>query len=597
VPSADGRGTCRTRRAGARGVEEPERLSIASPQSSGGERKPVGPAPTGSVRVVFLGGLGEVGRNCCAIEVEGRIMLVDVGLMFPDTDMPGVDLVLPDFTYLRDNADRIEGAVLTHGHEDHVGGLSYLLQEVSFPLYSSELCLRMARGRIEEAGLLGRTEFIAVKDGERRKIGPFDVEFIPVTHSVPHAFAIAFHTPQGVILHSGDFKLDLTPIDLRTTDLARIGQIAKEPGIRLLLADSTNAESEGYTDSERSVGQNLLDLFRGQDDKRLIVACFASHIHRMQQIIDAAVSCGRKITTLGRSMKRNLQIAREMGLLQVSDSALFDIEDLDKHDQRRVCILSTGSQGEPMSALATMVAGHNRWVKVNEDDTVVLSSHAIPGNEISVGKIIDGLTRLGADVIHSGLAKVHVSGHAKRGELRTLHTIAKPEFFIPVHGEFRMMSHHARLALELGMPASNVLLCEDGDTVELTTAGIEFGPNVPAGYLYVDGIVGDIGHGVLKDRKVLSNEGVVVVMITVEPQTGQVVAGPEIVTRGWVYAPEADVLLGEAQEAIRKNLEQVLASGVRDVETLRRELRQATGRFVNERTRRKPMIIPVVMEV
>ena len=553
-----------------------------------------------SVRVVFLGGLGEIGRNCCCIEINGRIMIIDVGLMFPESDMPGIDLVLPDFTYLRDNADRIDGAVLTHGHEDHVGGLSYLLREVDIAklhLYSSELTLQMAKGRIEESGLLGRVELHPMKDGERRTVGGFDFECIPVAHSVPHGFGVAFHTPQGIIYHTGDFKLDLTPIDGRTTDLARIGAMSKDPGIRLLLADSTNAESEGFTDSERVIGRSLLELFRNQEGRRLVVACFASHIHRIQQIIDAAVQCNRKVTTLGRSMKRNLQVAREMGLLTAPDSVLFDIEQLKDHEPSKVLIISTGSQGEPMSALALMANGDNRWVKINEDDTVILSSHAIPGNETNVGRIIDGLTRLGADVVHSGVAKVHVSGHAMRGELKTLHSIARPEFFIPIHGEFRHMTHHARLAMEMGLDANNVLICEDGDSVVLTPAGIDFGEEVPAGYLYVDGIVGDVGVGVLRDRQVLANEGIVVVIVTIASQTRDIVGGPEIVTRGWVYAPEAETMLGEAAETVRKHLTEALAGGQYNLEALRQVIRRTTGKFVSERTKRKPMILPVIVEV
>ena len=393
---------------------------------------PVGAAPDGTVRVIFLGGLGEVGRNCCAIEVNGRLMLVDVGLMFPDSDMPGIDLVLPDFTYLRDNADRIDGAILTHGHEDHVGGLSYLLRDISFPLYATQLTLNLARGRIEEAGLLGRTSFNALVDGERRTIGAFDIEVIPVSHSVPDSIAVAFHTPQGVIMHSGDWKLDLTPIDGRTTDLAQIGALAENHGIRLLMGDSTNAEVDGHTESERVIGKQLRDIIRDQDGRRVVVACFASHIHRVQQVIDAGIASGRKITTLGRSMQRNLQIARDMGKIKLSDRDTFDIERLGDHDPSKVLIVSTGSQGEPMSALSLMAAGQNRFVKLGDDDTVILSSHAIPGNETSVGKVIDGLCRLGVEVIHSGLAKVHVSGHAKRGELKTLLSVAKPEFFIPI---------------------------------------------------------------------------------------------------------------------------------------------------------------------
>lgn len=549
------------------------------------------------VRIVFLGGLGEIGRNCACIEVAGRIMILDCGLMFPDSDMPGIDLVLPDFTYLRDNAARIDAAIITHGHEDHCGGLSYLLRELSFPIYGSALSLELARSRIEEAGLLDRTELIVVHDGERRQIGPFDVEFIPVTHSVPHGFATAFHTPKGVILHSGDFKIDLTPVDGRSTDLARIGALADGPGVRLLLADSTNAEEEGHTVSESRVGSVLGGLFAANRDKRVVVACFASHIHRVQQIANAAIANGRTIATLGRSMARNVALARSMGLLDIPAESLVDIEAVKDLDPRRVCVICTGSQGEPMSALALMASGDNRWIKVGEGDLVVLSSHAIPGNETNVGKVIDGLMRLGADVIHSGIADVHVSGHAKRDELRILLSLARPHSFVPVHGEFRHLSHHAKLAAQMGVAPEQILLAEDGDIVELGDDGIDFAGDVPAGYLYVDGIVGDVGHGVLRDRKVLAEEGVVVVVVTVEAKTGEILGGPEIITRGWVYAPEAEDLLGEAAKVVLDAIADVSSSGQADVEAIRRRARGALGRFVSQRTRRRPMIVPVVTEV
>src|SRR5438876_452287 len=409
------------------------------------------------VRITFLGGLGEIGRNCACLEQEARLLLLDCGLMFPDVDMPGVDLVLPDFTWLRENADRLEGCLLTHGHEDHVGALSYLLREISFPVYGSPLTLGLARNRIEEGGLLDRTELIPVVDGERRQVGPFDFEVIPVTHSVPHGFATAFHTPQGVILHSGDFKLDLTPVDGRVTDLGRIGAIAHQHGIRLLLADSTNAEEPGHTKSERSVGRVLRDLFMAHTGKRIVTACFASHLHRIQQIADAAIMTGRVVATLGRSMGKNVALAREMGL-----------------------------------------------------------------------------------------------------------------FFIPVHGEFRHLTHHARLAIEMGVTTENVLLAEDGDVVELSDRGIDFCEEIPAGFLYVDGIVGDVGHGVLRDRRVLSEEGVVVVVVTVDAQSGEVLTGPEIITRGWVHAPEAEALLEEARQRVVESLEKAADEGAIDIETLKR---------------------------
>ncbi len=545
------------------------------------------------VRITFLGGLGEIGRNCACFELDGRIVLLDCGLMFPEAEMLGVDLVLPDFTWLRDNADRVDACVLSHGHEDHVGALSYLLRDLSFPIYGSPLSLGIARNRIEEAGVLGRTELIPVADGDRRRIGPFDVEFIPVTHSVPDGFATAWHTPQGVILHSGDWKLDLTPVDGRTTDLARIGAIAVEQGIRLLLSDSTNAEEVGHTRSERSIGESLRALFAAARGQRIVTACFASHIHRIQQIADVAIAEGRMVATLGLSMKKNVRLARDLGRLHIPDDKVCDIADIAGVAPDRLCVISTGSQGEPLSALARMAANDNRWLRVGPGDTIILSSHPIPGNETSVGKVIDGLHRLGADVVHSGIADVHVTGHAKAEELKTLLSITDPEWLVPVHGEYRHMIHHGRLGVAVGLAEDDIMVCADGDQIELSDKGLTKVGEVPAGYLYVDGVVGDVGHGVLRDRRVLADEGVVVVIVTVDAKSGEVIAGPEIVTRGWVHAPEAEDLLEEARRHVVQAIER---SDDTDFDTLKRHVRKALGAFVNERTRRKPMIVPVVME-
>lgn len=550
------------------------------------------------VTVTFLGGLGEIGRNCAAIESEGKILLIDCGLMFPDADMPGVDLVLPDFTWLRERADQVVGCIVTHGHEDHHGGLSFLLRDLSFPIIGSALSLGLARNRIEEAGLLDRTELIAVKDRERRRFGPFECEFIPVTHSVPHAFATAIHTGQGTILHSGDFKLDLTPVDGRLTDLAAIGAIAEDEGIRLLLADSTNADQHGHSRSETSVGKVLYDLFHAHEGRRIVTTCFASHIHRIQQIADAAIAFDRTVATLGMSMKKNVRLAREMGLLHIPDDRLRDIDEVGDLEPGKVCVISTGSQGEPMSALALMANQSSKFLKLDEHDTVILSSHPIPGNEMNVSKVIDGLMRLGVQVIHSGIEDVHATGHAKADELKTYLSIAKPQWFIPVHGEYRHLVAHAALGRQMGVPDDRVLLCEDGDQVVLTDDGVRKGDRVPAGYLYVDGLgIGDIGHGVLRDRKVLADEGVVVVIVAVDLDARTVVLGPEVITRGWVHAAEAEDLLDELHRHVAKELEQALGEdSTGGIEQLGRVVRRATGRFVNDRTRRKPMIVPVVME-
>ena len=554
------------------------------------------PVPAPSVKIYFLGGLGEIGRNCMVIEQSDELLLIDCGLMFPDADMHGIDLVLPDFTWLRENADRVVGCVATHGHEDHVGALQYLLRELSFPIYGSAVTLGLARNRIEEAGLLGRTELIVVKDGERRMIGVFDVEFIPVTHSVPHAHAIVLHTSQGVIVHSGDFKLDLTPVDGRRTDLARLGAIASTEGVRVLLADSTNSEEHGHSPSETEVGGVLRRLFAEQAGRRIITASFASHLHRIQQIADAAIANGRVVATLGLSIKKNVRLGRDLGILHIPDASLIDIDEADKYPPERLCIVSTGSQGEPMSALSLLARGENRWVKVSDQDTVILSSHAIPGNESNVNRVIEGLLRLGVDVIHSGIADVHATGHAQAEELKTYLSIVQPEWYVPIHGEYRHLVANSKLGIVMGVERQKVLLCEDGDVLELTEEGLTPTGRVPAGYLYVDGIVGDVGQGVLRDRKVLAEEGVVVVVVTVDITSGKVLVGPEIITRGWVYAPEAEDLLDEACDRISMAVEAALAKGERNVDALERDVRRAAGKFVNERTKRRPMIVPVVME-
>jgi ribonuclease J len=548
------------------------------------------------VTITFLGGLGEIGRNCMVLECEDKLLLLDCGLMFPELDMLGIDLVLPDFTWLRENGDRVIGCIATHGHEDHVGGLSYLLRELSFPIYGSALTLGLARNRIEEADLLDRTELIAVQDGECRKIGPFDVEFIPVTHSVPHGFATAFHTPQGVILHTGDWKLDLTPVDGRLTDLARMGAISYDTGVRLLLGDSTNADSHGHSRSEKSVGAVLYDLFHEHEGQRIVIACFASHIHRVQQIADAAIAFGRKVATIGMSMKKNVRLAREMGHLRIPEASLIDIEDIGDHPPGDICVISTGSQGEPMSALTRMASRENRWLEIGEGDTVILSSHPIPGNEMSVSKVIDGLVRLGAKVVHSGIEDVHATGHAKQEEIKTLFSIVEPQWFVPVHGEYRHLAAHAALATTMGVPEERVLVCEDGDQLRIDDDGVHVSGQVPAGYLFVDGIVGDVGQGVLRDRRVLAEEGVVVVVVTVDSKAGTLLTGPEVITRGWVYAPEAEELLDECAAVVTQALKEAFAETTPDHEALQRVVRRAAGRFVSERTRRKPMIVPVVME-
>ncbi len=549
------------------------------------------------VRVTFLGGLGEIGRNCAAVEIDGRIMLIDCGLMFPDDDMAGIDLVLPDFTWLRDNKHRIEGVVATHGHEDHIGALSFLLEEMPLKIIGSPLTIGLAKNRIGEKGLLKQADFIEVSDNDRIKVGPFDLEFFPVTHSVPHGYATAFHTPQGVILHSGDFKLDMTPVDGRLTDLAGIGHLAKDDGIRLFLCDSTNVESEGFSDSETSIGQSIHDLFMARHGRRIIVACFASHIHRVQQVADAAIANGRIVATLGRSMNNNVALARQMGLLRIPDTHLRDIADVGDIPDEKLCVICTGSQGEPMSALSRMASGDNRFLTMKKDDCVILSSHPIPGNESSVSRVIDGLIRRGVEVVHSGTARVHATGHAKAEELRVMHSIVQPEFFIPVHGEYRHLVEHARLAGRMGLDADKVTICQDGDSVILSDDGLKRGEPVPAEYIYVQGSVGDLDHSVVVERRTLGTDGFVsaIIPLKIVGPNAELIGNPQIVSRGWVDGPEGDQLRKDASQAVRDAIEKALSDGVRTRQQLEQIARRTTGRFVSNRTRLRPMIVPVVL--
>ncbi len=548
------------------------------------------------VRIAFLGGLGEIGRNCAVIEQEGRLVVLDCGVLFPNAEMPGVDLVLPDFSYLFDRRDEVDGIVLSHGHEDHVGAIGYLLREVKAPVYGSPFTLGIARNRLEEAGLAREAELVAVADGEIRRVGPFEVEFIPVTHSVPFGFATAFHTAQGIVLHSGDFKLDLTPVDGRRTDLARIGHLASTEGIRLLLSDSTNAEEPGHTGSESSVGESLRRIFETRSGQRIVVACFASHVHRIQQLAEAALVTGRRIALLGRSMVKNVGLARELGLLAIPDSALVELEEVGRIPPGELCILSTGSQGEPMSALSLMAGGESRWLEIEDGDVVVLSSHAIPGNEWAVAKVMDGLARRGAEVIHAATDHVHESGHGRQGELSTLLSVAKPQSFIPVHGEYRHLLRHSRLAIEMGVTPSDVLVCEDGDVVALSDEGIDFDGEVSSSFVFVDGIAGDVGMGVLKDRRVLAEEGIVVAAVTIDRRSGQLVGQPVVVSRGFLDDEGHEQLAAEARAAVVKAVEVAAADGHAEPDAIRRVVRRTVGKLVNERTRRRPMIVPVVVE-
>ncbi len=549
------------------------------------------------VRITFMGGLGEIGRNCMALECEDQIVILDCGQLFPDASSPGMDAILPNFDFLRENADRIVGCIATHCHEDHIGGLPYALAEFEFPIYGTPFTLGMVRGKLTEAGLLDRTELIPVTDGDRRTIGPFDCEFIPVTHSTPMGLITSFTTPQGVILHSSDFKLDLTPVDGRRTDLSRIGAIADDPGVRLLMMDSTNADQPGQSTSERYVGRVIEQVIAEQGDQRLIFGAFSSHIHRIQQIADAVVPLGRTVVPLGLSMARNVKLARDLNILSIPDANIAWADDIEDLDPKRTVVVCTGSQGEPRSALSTMARGDNRFLQVGEGDTVIFSSHPIPGNEASVSRVRSGLLRRGVKVVHSGHVDVHTTGHGKRHELATLHSVASAEWFVPVHGEYEHLVAHVDLAHELGMDPDHVLLCEDGFQIEIDDNGVRHVGKVPGGHEYRHGRVGHLGEPIIAERQILGSDGFVAAYVVIDVEGRAIAHGPVVESRGWV--DETGVaLLDEAEDRAREAIGSELAdlgSGDEvDLDALERVLRRAVGSFVSDSTGRRPMIVPVV---
>jgi ribonuclease J len=547
-------------------------------------------------RLVFLGGVGEVGRNMAALELGGRILVIDAGLSFPEMEMPGIDLVLPDFQYLRDNAERVEAVVLTHGHEDHVGSLAYLLRDfASLAIYATKLTLALIRGKLEEHGVLERADLREVTPGDEVSVGPFTLRFHRVAHSIPDGCAVAIDLPAGTLLHTGDFKLDQTPIDGRVTDLQAIAAEAKR-GVHVMLSDSTNAEDPGMTLSERTVGPALFDIIR--DAKRLVVvACFASHIHRIQQVVDAAARTGRKVAFLGRSMHQSVEASRSLGYLNVRDEDVVLIEDVEDMDPAEVVVCSTGSQGEPLSALALMAAREHKWVKLEPGDTVILSSSVIPGNETAIHRTLDGLYRTGAEVFHVAVAPVHVSGHAASEELKFMLNLVRPRWFVPIHGERRHLAHHARLAREVGIPADRILIVEDGDTVELGPE-LRRGEAVTAGMVFVDGLgIGDVGEHVLRDRRKLAGDGIVVVVLALDGQTGAVLAGPDVVNRGFVFDETAGDLLEGARDRALAALAEAPLEEKKDLGLLKQHIRRSLGRYFFEATERKPVILPVIMEV
>jgi ribonuclease J len=543
-----------------------------------------------SISVTFLGGLGEIGRNCAAFEVDGKIALVDVGLMFPEEDMLGVDLVFPDWSWLLKRAGDVSLVILTHGHEDHIGALGYFLRDIPAPVYGTRLTLEMASGRIDELGV--EADLRTIDQKEWIEEGPFKFMLVPVSHSVPEASAVAFDTEEGIVLHSGDFKLDPTPIDGRPTDLPAIAALGRR-GVRLLLSDSTNAEREGFVPSESSVGQPIADVIRDAPG-RVIAACFSSHVHRVQQIADAGVAAGRKVAFFGRSMHRNTSIASDLGVLDVPDESVVDVKDLAGYPEESQLLITTGSQGEPFAALSLMSQGRHKFVELGESDTVLISAKPIPGNETAVSKVISNLIRRGARVVHGTNSHVHVSGHAAREELLTFINLVRPQAFVPVHGEYRHLAAHADLARLMGVRHVDVL--EDGDRVVIDGKKTQVERRaVPAGYVYLDGsTVGDVQDAVLRDRSHLADDGVVVVTVGIDHDTGEIVYGPDLDSHGMMDDPTA--MLEKAADSVRSAIA-AHDSGRTDHAEVQKTVRKAAGKVIRDETARRPVIIPIIMEV
>ena len=549
------------------------------------------------LRVIPLGGIGEIGKNLTVIEYGEDIIIVDCGLAFPDEDMLGVDLVIPDVSYLEENEDRIRGIFITHGHEDHIGALPYVLRQINPPVYATKLTLGILEHKLSEHVLPTKPSLNCVKAGDVVKVGELSVEFIHVNHSIADACCLAITTPQGIILHTGDFKLDITPIDGEMMNLTRLGELGKK-GVTLLMCESTNAERPGFTPSERTVGRSLEYIFNTNPDKRIIIATFSSNVHRVQQIIDVSARHGRRVAVTGRSMLNIVGAAVELGYMNVPEGVLIDISEIKRFKPEELTLITTGSQGEPMSALYRMAFSDHSQVSIGRSDLVVLSSSAIPGNEKLVGRIINELTRNGVTVIHDHSVEVHVSGHACREELKLLMALLKPKYFMPIHGEYRHLAANRELALDMGIPERNVFISEIGKVLEIDKSGARFAGTVPSGKILVDGYgVGDVGNIVLRDRKHLSQDGIIIVVASVDAEAGLLLSGPDVVSRGFVYVREAEELMEEirqiAADAICKSLEGSRSDRIE----LKNALRDNLTKFLYAKTGRKPMILPVIMNM
>lgn len=560
-----------------------------APGKSKAEPKPI--------KVSFLGGLNEVGKNMTLFEYGEDMFLVDCGLAFPDQDMLGVDLVLPDFTYVERNADRIRGIVITHGHEDHIGGLPYLLKVLNVPVYGTKLTVGLIQGKLREHGLLNSASLNVINPGDVITLGGFTVEAIHVNHSIPDALGLAIRCEGGTIVHTGDFKIDTTPIDGGMMDLGRLAEIGQE-GVLCLMSDSTNAERPGFTESERKVGESFETLFRKAGNNRIIVATFSSNIHRVQQIMNVAASLGRKVALVGRSLENVVSISAELGYLNIPEGIVIDINMINRYPADKLVIITTGSQGEPMSALTRMAFSDHRKVEINPNDYVIISATPIPGNEKTVSRVVNELMKLGADVVYEKMYEVHVSGHACQEELKMIMGIVKPKYFIPVHGELKHLRKHAGLALSMGIPKENILIADNGRVAEISKKALRCTSTVPAGRVFVDGYgVGDVGSVVLRDRKHLAQDGLVIVAVCIDRESGMIVSGPDVVTRGFVYVKESEELINAAREVAVEAIEAQTDGGYFDWNSIKASIRDEISHLMYERTKRSPMILPVIMEV
>ena len=560
-----------------------------APGKSKAEPKPI--------KVSFLGGLNEVGKNMTLFEYGEDMFLVDCGLAFPDQDMLGVDLVLPDFTYVERNADRIRGIVITHGHEDHIGGLPYLLKVLNVPVYGTKLTVGLIQGKLREHGLLNSASLNVINPGDVITLGGFTVEAIHVNHSIPDALGLAIRCEGGTIVHTGDFKIDTTPIDGGMMDLGRLAEIGQE-GVLCLMSDSTNAERPGFTESERKVGESFETLFRKAGNNRIIVATFSSNIHRVQQIMNVAASLGRKVALVGRSLENVVSISAELGYLNVPEGIVIDINMINRYPADKLVIITTGSQGEPMSALTRMAFSDHRKVEIHPNDYVIISATPIPGNEKTVSRVVNELMKLGADVVYEKMYEVHVSGHACQEELKMIMGIVKPKYFIPVHGELKHLRKHAGLALSMGIPKENILIADNGRVAEISKKALRCTSTVPAGRVFVDGYgVGDVGSVVLRDRKHLAHDGLVIVAVCIDRESGMIVSGPDVVTRGFVYVKESEELINAAREVAVEAIEAQTDGGYFDWNSIKASIRDEISHLMYERTKRSPMILPVIMEV